>query len=225
MLLARLAPAIDLAAGASPTGAAIRLAKPILAGHGQGATATALAAPRSALTGVVLAGIGAGFVETVPTKHLPVDYASVAPLVLGESVLVATNVALSLLENAVDQVDPIAHASSLVTVPITQARDTFAIYGQADGFTPGVTQRTYTVAAGLGIAAPPLTVTTKENIGAPILSVPAGGNFGAVTAIVRQYAAGSFEGHFVIFRDPDAIKDLDRFVADVALGKTPKVGR
>ncbi|GAH32336.1 unnamed protein product, partial [marine sediment metagenome] len=84
----------------------------------------------------------------------------------------------------------------------------------------------YTTAAGLGVAAPPNGVGAGDDIGTPILPIPAGGNAASsITAIVRQYDRGSDDGHLVMVRSPDATRDVDRFVADVALAKTPKIGR
>ena len=64
-----------------------------------------------------------------------------------------------------------------------------------------------------------------DDIGAPILPVPAGANAGGITAIVRQYAPQGYDGHLVFVRDAAATTDVERFVADVANGKTPMVGR
>jgi hypothetical protein len=226
LALARLAPTFKLLAAASPTGADIRFGEVMLVGHGQGATAVTLAAPRTAAKGVVVGGVGASFLDTVVSKRSPVDFASVAPTILGEVTLTAAHPVLAMFQNALDPVDPLDHASLLVTAPVTQAKHSFVVYGRGDSFTPGPTQSAYTAAAGLGVAAPPNGVGAGDDIGAPILPIPAGGNAASsITAIVRQYDRGSDDGHFVMLRSPDATRDVERFVADVALAKTPKVGR
>ena len=172
--LARLAPGFSLTAAASPTAAEIRFGAVMLVGHGQGATAIALAAPHAVAKGVVLGGIGASFLDTVVVKRKPVDFADVAPAVLGEITLTPAHPVLGLFQNALDPVDPIDHAALVVKAPVAQGKHTFVVYGRGDSFTPGVTQVAYTLAAGLGVAAPPLTFTNPDDIGQPILPVPAG---------------------------------------------------
>jgi hypothetical protein len=213
----------DLAANVSPTGAEVKLDEVLLMGVGQGATAVALAAPRTNVPGVILAGMGASFLDNVPSRRRPVDFADVAPTIAGEPILTSTDPMLGLLQNAVDVVDPLVHASALVG---SAPRSVLMVYGQGDSYTASETQRAYAIAAGLGVAAAPTTVTSPDIINVPILPVPAGGNVGGTnTAIVRQYAASGYDGHLAVFRDPDAMRDVDRFVADVTSGKTPKVGR
>ncbi len=226
--LVRLAPSITFAAATSPTGADIKLGDVILVGHGQGANAVALAAPRAPalVKGVVMGGIGASFVDTVPGKKNPVDFLSVAPAILGEITVTKTHPVLGMFQNALDQVDPLDHATLLATAPPVQARHAFAVYGRSDSFTPEPTQSAYTFAAALGIAQPPQSVGSPDNIGEPVIPVPAGGNFATdITAIVRQYDKGSYDGHLVMFQNDDAARDIERFVADVATGKIPMVGR
>ena len=227
LALVRLAPTFTLPAASSPTAAEIRFGSVVLVGHGQGATAVALAGPRapSTVKGVVLGGVGASFLDTVISKRNPVDFANVAPVVLGESVLTAAHPVLSMFQNALDPVDPLDHAASLVTAPVTQARHTFVVYGRGDTHTPGVTQVAYTSAARLGIAAHPVSVTSPDDLGQPILPVPVGANVASFTAIVRQYDRSNYDGHLVMLLSSDATRDVDRFVADIALAKTPMVGR
>ena len=224
--LAKLASTFALDATASPTGAPIKFGNVVLIGHGQGATAMALAAPLTTAKGLVLGGIGASFAETVVLKRSPVDFAAVAPAVLGEVTLSADHPVLGMFQNALDPVDPLDHAARMVVAPVTTAKHTFVVYGRGDSFTPGVTQVAYTSSASLAVAAPPPNVSTPDDIGSPILPVPAGGNAGAsITAIVRQYERGSTDGHLVMLVSPDATIDVDRFVADVVRGKVPTVGR
>jgi hypothetical protein len=174
----------------------------------------------------VLGGIGASFLDTVVLKRSPVDFADIAPAVLGEITLASDHPVLGMFQNALDPVDPLDHASLMVTAPVTTAKHTFVVYGRGDSFTPGLTQVAYTAAASLAVAAPPPSVSAPDDIGSPILPVPAGGNAGAsITAIVRQYDRGSTDGHLVMLLSADATRDVDRFVADVVRAKVPMVGR
>jgi hypothetical protein len=221
--LVRLASQLDVPANASPTGAAFKLGPVMTLGHDQGATATSLAAPYVATKGVALAGVSASFSDALRSKKQPVDFFDVAPVVLGETTLTPFHPALTILQNAIDPGDPLDHAGGVAS----QGKHVFVIYSQNDTFSTRPMQLAYTLPAGLGVANPPGSVGSPEDIGSPVLAVPAGGNvFNATTtAIVRQYAAPSYEGHTIVFRDADAIKDLDRFATDVALAKIPKVGR
>ena len=227
LALARLAPTFTLAAASSPIGAEIRFGNVVLMGHGQGANAMALAAPRAAAKGVVLGGIGTSFVDTLVLKHNPVDFADVAPVVLGEVTLSSSHPVLGMFQNALDPADPIDHAALLATAPPTAAKHVFVVYGHGDTFTPTILQSGYTTAAGLGVAFPPSSVLAPDDIGGPLLPTPAGANFasGDITAIVRQYEHGSYDGHLVMLLAAEATLDGDRFVTDVALAKVPMVGR
>ncbi len=224
--LARLAATLSLDATASPTGAPIHFGDVMLVGHGQGATAMALAGPLTAAKGVVLGGIGASFLDTVIVKRNPVDFADVAPAVLGEITLGPDHPVLGMFQNALDPVDPLDHASLMVSAPAISAKHTFVVYGRGDSFTPGITQIAFAASAGLGVAAPPSDLSVTDDIGSPLLPIPAGGNAGgSITAIVRQYDRGSTDGYLVMLLSPDATRDIDRFVADVARAKIPMVGR
>lgn len=228
LALVRLAPTVTFDAAASPTGADLRFGNVILVGHGQGANAIALAAPRAPtlVKGVVLGGVNASFVDTVPLKKNPVDFVTVAPAVLGEITLTNNHPVLAMFQNALDPADPLDHAVLLASVPPVEPRHVFVVYGRDDTFSPGPTQVVYTVAAGLGIAQPPPSVGSPDNLGAPILPVPAGGNIAIdFTGVVRQYDKGNTDGHLVMFMNADATRDIDRFVTDVALAKIPMVGR
>jgi hypothetical protein len=226
LALARLAPTFTLAPAASPTGAEIRFGAVVLVGHGQGATAVALAAPRTAAKGVVLGGVGASFLDTVVLKRKPVDMADVAPAVLGEVTLTAAHPVLGMFQTALDPVDPLDHAALIVKAPVTSAKHTFVVYGRGDSFTPGVTQAAYTLGAGLGVAAPPASLTNPDDIGQPLLPVPAGRNAATdITAIVRQYDRGNDDGHLVMLLSPDAMPDVDRFVTQIVRAQIPMVGR
>jgi hypothetical protein len=227
LALVHLAPTFKLDASASPTSAEIRFGDVVLVGHGQGATAVALAGPVAPVKAVVVGGMGASFLDRVLLSKNPVDLVDVAPTVLGEITLTSGHPVLSMFQNAIDPADPLDHAALLVAAPPTAAKHTFEIYGRDDSFTPGPLQSNYATAAGLGIASPPPSVGSPDDLGMPILPTPAGGNYSnnTITAIVRQYDRGSYDGHLVMVLAAEATLDTDRFVADVLLGKAPMVGR
>jgi hypothetical protein len=109
-------------------------------------------------------------------------------------------------------------------------KHTFQPYGQKDTYAPPVTQATYALAAGFGLAAAAPSVTTPDAIGGlTAIPVPVSGNLTvsalSVTGVVREYAPGNFDGHFVAFQDPNGKADVAHFLADALGGKVPKVGR
>lgn len=224
----RAARGLTLPAGSSPTSNEIRFGRTVLFGHGQGAAAVALAAPQTSVEGVVLAGNGGSFLDIVPRRTRPTSFFAVAPVVLGEPSLGAASPVLSLLQNAVDGVDPLMHAGLVVRgANATTPRNVFVVYGLGDSFAPAASQVAYVQASGVGVAAPAASVPPEDGLAGTVIPVPAGGNLlaGTLTAIVRQYAPTSGDGHDVVFVAPQAMTDTDRFVADVAKSGVPKIGR
>ena len=102
----------------------------------------------------------------------------------------------------------------------------FVPYGQGDTYATPITQLTYVVAAKLGVATPPSSVATPDDLMSTASAVPIGGNAtGNLTAVVRQYAPNGYDGHFVVFKDADAKVNADRFLADAVSGVVPSFGR
>jgi hypothetical protein len=140
---------------------------------------------------------------------------------------------LSILQNDIDPADPLNHAAAMAAAPFVAglSKNVFQPYAQGDTYAPPITQATYLLAGGLGVAQPPSSVTSPD----PTLTKlapqtpPFGGNLmdkgKPITAVVREYAPSSYDGHFVAFKDPDGQKDVNHFLADVCRGVVPKVGR
>ena len=224
----------DLAAAQSPTMAEIKVGPVAFWGHSQGATEGGIALPyATGVTGAVLSGEGASLIDALLNKKNPVDIAAAVPVALEDPGNVGEyHPVLALFQNDLDLVDPLNHASALVTSPIAMAnqKHIFQPYGQGDTFAPPATEQVFAIAAGLGQAAPPSGVTDDTFGSGKTTAVPFGSNvmvMGAtVTAVVRQYASdGTYDGHFVSFDNMQAESDVDHFLADAISGKTPKVGR
>jgi hypothetical protein len=224
----------DLPAAQSPTAAEIKFGPVAFWGHSQGATEGGIALPyATGVKGAVLSGEGASLINALLSKKNPVDIASVVPVVLEDPGNVSINhPVLSLFQNDLDLVDPLNHASLLVASPLAAAnqKHVFQPYGQGDTFAPPSTEQVFALAAQLGHATPPSGVTDDAFGSGTPLTVPAGGNQSIkgvpITAIVRQYASdGSYDGHFVSFKNMQAKADVDHFLADAVSGKTPQVGR
>jgi hypothetical protein len=103
----------------------------------------------------------------------------------------------------------------------------FVPYGQADTYTPPITQFTYVVAANLGVAQPPASVSTPDPLNQAPQAIPLGGNMqnATITAVVREYTPSGYDGHFVVFKDDNAKTDANRFLSDALTGAIPHIGR
>jgi hypothetical protein len=234
MMLARIAQAIDIKAsdpGGSPTGADIKFGTIGFWGHSQGATEGAIAMPYTpGVRGVVLSGVGASLIDALLSKTSPVNIAAAVPFVLVDPGANALHPVLTVMQNAEDPADPLSHAQLLAAQPVTGplGKHAFVPYGQKDTYAPPVVQSTYVLAGGLGLAAPPASVTAPDAIGSlSPTATPAGPNLATntLTGYVREYSPSGYDGHFVSYRDADAKKDVDHFLADVTSGQTPRIGR
>lgn len=228
--LVRFAKSVDIAANVSPTGAQIKFDRIAFWGHSQGATEGSIAMPYvngSDVAGVVFSGVGASLIDSLLTKKSPVNLAAVAPAALSEAPenVNSAHPVLTMFQNGIDPADPLDHASAILGGgPF--AKHVFVPYGQSDTYAPPVTQFTYVVAAGLGQAKQPSSVTTPDDLKRAPLPLPVTGNApGSITAVVRQYAPSGYDGHFVVFKDADAKVNADRFLADVLNGVVPQFGR
>jgi hypothetical protein len=225
MSLARLATGLTLAknsvGGAYPT-ADVKFAPVMFWGHSQGATEGGIGIPYTpGISGAVLSGEGASLIDGLLGKRSPVDVADVIPFVLEDTDVGAGHPVLTVLQNAIDPADPLNHAAAMVAIPVAPATgvNVFQIYGQKDTYAPPVTQNTYAVAAGLQALDPPASNATNDKITDDTTKkVPFGGNYGKtmnLTGVIRQYSPQTYDGHFVAFQNPDAQKDIFKFMTDV----------
>lgn len=232
--LLRFAQGLDLLAMQSPTKAAIKFGNVVFWGHSQGATEDAIALPYTAgVSGVMLSGEGASLIDALLTKKSPVNIAAAVPFVLQDPAVDVYHPVLSVLQADIDLADPLNHAAAMSYLPTTAglSKNVFQAYAQADSYSPPVTELTYAIAGGLALVQPPGSVTTpdKNLMSLGPKPAPLGGNITdnskPVTAVVREYAPNNYDGHFVAFKDADAIKDVNHFLCDAARGVAPKVGR
>jgi hypothetical protein len=130
-----------------------------------------------------------------------------------------------MFQNAIDPADPLDHAGA-IQASGAQAKHIFVPYGQNDTYAPTITQLTYVTAAKLGVAKEPASVTTPDKLSDTILPIPVGANgSNGMTAVVRQYTPSGYDGHFVVYKNTDAITDSNRFFIDSLQGTAPKIGR
>ena len=220
-----------LSVDATVTGTAIKFdaAHSVYWGHSQGATEGALfLASDASLKGAVLSGEGGGLIEALLTKTQPVDIKDVLWIALSEANAKSVDIwhpVLSLLQNWVDPADPIHFAALDVLPPAPSgatafARNVFQPSGTKDSYTPFEVQLGFAIEGGLKLVDPILD--------AKLTTVPsAQGNVAVgtqtATAAFRQYPAGTYDGHFVAFKNDQAKGDVQKFLARVAHGEVPKL--
>jgi len=232
----------SLETGASPTQAEIRFDTDALLfwGHSQGATAGSIGVPYSPhYRAVVFSGQGASLADALISKTKPQNIAAALPFALQDPEglfppkLYAGefNPALALLQAYIDPADPANHARRFVIDPREGIgpRHIFQVYGLDDSFSPRATQQHFAMAAGLAQVAPEASLSKPDDIwGQSTFPAPFSGNYARddvfYTAALRQYAPGSYDGHFVAFQNATATGDVVRFLAQAAQGKVPQVG-
>jgi hypothetical protein len=222
---------IDLDASDSPTGAAIRLDpdKFYFYGHSQGATVgVPFVAHEPGIRGAVLSGAGGGLLLGLLEKTSPVDVAGAVALVLNENGDPSDlHPFLSLLQQYMDPVDPLSYTRSLITeLPEGGTpKHLFISYGLGDTYTPNLTTEVLATAAGAHLVEP--AVTEIDNMRG--VALPVSGNLTAedesrVTAIMVTYEpAEGLDGHFVMFRNEEAIEQTLMFLGTAVRDAVPEV--
>jgi hypothetical protein len=238
LALARFAQKIDLPASLTGARVLVDPARIVFWGHSQGATQGSIAVPyTAAYKAAVLSGNGASLMDSLLTKKSPVNIPAVLPFAFGDMGSDGTlpsginHPVLALLQLWIDPADPLAHAARMALLPpaTVPAHHVFQPYGTGDTYSTGATQATYALAAGLGMVAHDASATAPEKIGELAPGTAKAGNLTVdskpVTALVREYGPSGYDGHFVAQRNPQALADVARFLAQAAtLSAPPQVG-
>ena len=193
-------------------------------GHSQGGIAGALfIAVEPRVTGAFLSGAGAGFQASLVEKTDPVEIATVLRTVLSMpegDVVDRFHPVIALLQTLVDPADPLnvgdlwRHRSGPVPHLVMSS-------GLKDTFTPPRCHGALAAAFGLPLAEPiAAPVPVLELVGIAPGPVTLEGNLttddGApLTAGVLQYPE---DGHFAIYRNPDAANAVRRFLSTLQSG-------
>jgi hypothetical protein len=203
--------------------------KPVFWGHSQGATEGALfLAYDSSIAGAILSGEGAGLVDSLTTKTSPVDIKDLLWIALEESDPNAVDVyhpVLSLLQNWSDPSDPI-HYATLTYVPdlggATFHRNLFMPFGVGDTYATPQTQLNFAYAANMPLIAPAidLKLQTVMSVNG---NVPASMGAGPASVAFRQYSPSGYDGHFVVYKNPQANGDAMKVLARSARGEVPTI--
>lgn len=217
-----------LTAETSPTGEAIPLdASQIwFLGHSQGGTTGPLALPfESRIRGAVLSGAGAGLVNALVGKTSPVNSPEALKVVLQESKVDANHPVVQLLQGYFDPVDPLNYARLMTwaTTEATHPVHVFQTHGVTDTFTPPASLDTLAIA---------LRATYIEPFIDPIGGLnsspaPVSGNLNVeqvpYSVLGRQYQPNGYDGHFVLFRDAQALQNAADFLGTGVLTGVPEI--
>ncbi len=194
-------------------------------GHSQGSNMGILGVAESPdAKAAVFSGAGSDLTIGILTKTSPLNAKAGIELVLGEPVG-GGHPMMVLWQTFFDSIDPINHARLLVFTPPSgiPSKHVMQTWSATDTYAPKATLTATAQAAGLAQAGPVI-----EAIGAldarPILTDVTGGDGKQRLAAVFQYATdGSYDGHFVAQRNPQAIADWLAFFTSLAGTGSPDV--
>jgi hypothetical protein len=216
--LLRLVNAIDIAA-APGTGAPLKFDADHIyfKGHSQGSLTGGLFAPQEPqLKAVVLSGSSGNWLQWLLHKQAPIDVAGLLETALGEPID-QYHPLLNLIQAYMDDMDPESYGPLYVRRPPPGAspKSVFQSLGLDDHYAPIETIEALGLSIGLQPVLPMLTPIDGTSIsGMSWAQAPVVGNLGpTVTGVHCQYPAIAGEGHYVIFHDPAAIAQSNRFLA------------
>jgi hypothetical protein len=227
--------------GASPT-ARFDTSRMALMGHSMGATIAPLAlAAEPKFRAAVLGGAGASWIENVLFKLKPLAVRPIVEILLGyrgdERTLHRGDPVLTLIQWALEPADPLVYDRLLVAEPRAgeAPRHVLVQQGIVDHYIMPTIANAMTLSMGLDLAGDALDATSAELRAnaehTPLadvlpfarrrqIALPASGNAGAATAVVRQYAEdGVQDGHEVMFQTEPPKAEYRCFLLSLAKGK------
>ncbi|MBI2897445.1 MAG: hypothetical protein HYY06_28055 [Deltaproteobacteria bacterium] len=227
--IVRVLEELDLDAASSPIAEPIRFdtSRIYFFGHSQGSTVGALFLPYEPDVDVaVLSGAGAFLVDSLLNKTSPVDATFGISLMLQEPQddllrIGREHPVLNLFQWYFDRSDALNYGKLLVREPAPEMTATHFLqtYGLGDTYSPPETLAAFARASYAGPVNPVLEEIDafSGTVDAPVTS-----NFNCpgspdCTAVVAQYdPAGAYDGHFVVFDDPDASRQAASFFGTAA---------
>lgn len=228
-----LAENMALEADASPTLEAVSVdpAKIYLMAHSQGTTYGTIALPHEpVLDAAVLSGAGGGFMVSTLNKTKPVDIAGGIKIAFSAPNITQNHPVLNMAQMFIDAADAVNYAESVLIDPEASRcpgepepcnrPHVFHAFGVGDNYTPDKAQEALDVGLGVHLVEPPVAA-----FGGVIRTpLPVSGNYGGVTAFVRQYQPDQdYDGHFVLQRHPEAVDDLQQFFGSLLVDGVPTV--
>jgi pimeloyl-ACP methyl ester carboxylesterase len=241
--LERLVPTLEISTEISHDGELHTLSQNRLSfmGHSQGGLngALYLAISQNA-RGAFLSGAGGGLLYSLTTKSSPVNIRNTMSLVFGftgrTEELEAEDFGifhptLNLVQLFFESADGVNYARHWFSEPLPSvpAKSILMTEGMDDTYAPPETIEPLATAGELDPVSPiERLIPGMELKGHDPLTPPVSGNasMGTVTAGLAQYPVDpDYDGHFVATNDPGCIDTWSRFLADLAAGTLPVIGR
>ena len=220
--------------GISPTGKEIKFdpQRIYFLGHSQGGFVGPLfLAYEPNVRVAVLSGAGGYLIQSLLNKTKPVNISGGIRLALGElqGSVGEGHPLLNLFQLYLEPSDCVNFARLLIKSPL-KGHDPKHIYmsqGLTDSYTPAPTTRSLAVAVGVQQARPVLEAKDLE--GLKVVDPPVQQNITSggkrVTAVIVQYKPEGYDGHFVMFRNPDAKRHYSIFLGTAAETGIPVLHR
>ncbi len=222
---------LDIAAADSPTGKRVKVdpSRIYFLGHSQGGTSGAIALPfEPAIKGAVLSGTGGSLTYALLGKTNPFNAANGVRIALQDPDIGENHPVLSLIQGFFEPVDPINYAQYIGARQIegvTTPRHVLHAMGIGDTFTPTLALEAMATGLRSGVAAPLITPFQRRTV-SPSMT-PISGNLTVngqpMTVVSRQYEPIGYDGHFVLFRETEAIDDLIEFLSTAVLDGVPTI--
>lgn len=206
------------------TGAAIKVdpANIFLTSHSQGSTSAPAFAAHSVHTRLALfSGAGGGLTLSLLAKTNPVDVPAAIGYVLGDvdasgkSRVNEYHPVLGLVQHYFESIEPLAYASSVFFEPPpgVSPKHVLHIWGFGDTYVPDSTAKSLAAAMRATQASPYEAKVGGTNAKDPPFSKTWVVDTTWVTAAVTDHAPdGDYDGHFVLFRNKDAIRQAVQFL-------------
>lgn len=202
-------------------------------GHSQGSTTGGLfAAYEDNLRAAIFSGAGGSLVLSLLNKTSPQDIAAGVEFVLTDGGTTNASVSdtdplLSLLQMAIDPVDPLNYARLYAREPVDEESTglhVFMSYGLGDTYTPERTQEAFAKAAALAIpAGAELGLTGFRDTEYPVSGNRQVNGEPVTAVLIPAEPSGDFDGHFVIFRDEDLRAQSMEFLGTMVRDGVPTV--
>jgi pimeloyl-ACP methyl ester carboxylesterase len=189
-------------------------------GHSQGSQGGFLFAAHEPLVKLaILSGAGGYLIESFVGKTKPVNVAAAIELALADFEVDRFHPLLNIVQAAFEEVDPSNYAGTMFMDDWTASgyphRSVFMSYGIGDTYTPEKTM--LALARAMRVKQWPVSGYELDGV-EPIPSLPHtqtwgfGGGVYVTAAVVEYQPAGDKDGHFVIFDNADARKQVTEYV-------------
>jgi len=202
-------------------------------GHSQGGTTGPIFAPyEDGLKGVIFSGTGGSLVHGLLEKKEPYDARVGITLALQELEMDEYHPVLHLMQFYFDETDPLIHARHVFKDPAGKPLHMLHVYGHDDNYTPPITSRFFAAASGAAIAEATGNFSgefdTFEGHDVQIGTLPISANYdsesGPITGVTVQHSPdGTYDGHFVAFRNEACIKQIGGFILSMISDGVPEV--